>query len=126
MVAILGNLDSSLYKPGDIILEQSTKVENLIMVSKGKCNLYGFFPDQTKVMVVGLSERSWYGDYQIMLNLESSFQLEAGSLNHNDQFVNVFKVKKELIIDLCTEYPLFRRFLMLRATQRRSYFVKVL
>ena len=40
--------------------------------------------------------------------------------------VHVYKLAGKKLLELCKEYPDFRRFLVLRACQRRSNFIKVL
>lgn len=85
--------------------------------------------EQEKLLIAKLPECSWFGDFQILLDLKSSFQLEAGKvskkmLTEGSKFVQVYKVRAKTLIDLCMDYPLFRRFLLLRATQRRSHFLK--
>ena len=56
-------------------------VENLIFIIQGECSLYGELKmlnqEQFRVKVVQLKEGSWYGDYQILLNVKSTWQLEA-------------------------------------------------
>lgn len=83
MVRVLTQLVTTMYKPGEVIIDLRSKVKDLIIIMKGECNLYGFSPAQNseepdKMHVVTLPEQSWYGDFQILLNLESSFSLEAG------------------------------------------------
>ena len=39
--------------------------------------------------------------------------------------VKVFKMPAETFLDLCNDYPDYRRFLLLRATMRRTHFLKV-
>ena len=42
MVKVLTQLVSVLYKPGEIIIPHLKKVDELIVIMKGSCNLYGF------------------------------------------------------------------------------------
>ena len=65
-----------------------------------------------------------------MLNIESTFQIEAGSPDKHGKhelrdFVQVYKIKAERLLQIIDYYPAFRRFMLLRATQRRSHFLKV-
>ena len=39
--------------------------------------------------------------------------------------VKVFKLPADVFLELCNDYPDFRRFLVLRATMRRTHFLKV-
>lgn len=40
--------------------------------------------------------------------------------------MHILSLKGDKLIDLCNEYPSYGRYLVLRATQRRAYFIKVL
>lgn len=61
IIVLLTNLDSQMYKPGTVILNEGDQVEDLILIRKGNCNLYGFkqcMTDPTlreKVLIVKLS-----------------------------------------------------------------------
>ena len=86
MDKILTQLDSKLYKPGETMIQHNSEVKELIFIEQGKCNLYGFWPSKEienefqKLLIVRLVEKSWYGDAQILLNINSPFQLEAGEI----------------------------------------------
>ena len=76
MTSVLTNLDSFMYEPGAVIVEENSKVTDLVVAASGKLNLYGFYThrkNELKVLIVHLPEQSWYGDFQIMLNEESTF-----------------------------------------------------
>ena len=140
LVGVLTNLDCQLFKPDEVIIPARKPVEQLIIIEHGDCNLYGFSPsreDKTvmeKNIVVRLPRRSWYGEFQILLNLDSSFQLEAGEVSRKHQkrtgffediLIKVYLLPANVLLKLCDEYPQFRRFLLLRATMRRTHFLKV-
>ena len=47
--------------------------------------------------------------------------MEAGKIPKQNKeegikFIHVYKLKAKILLDLCWKYPLFRRFLLLRAT----------
>ena len=81
-MAVLTQLDSAIYKPGDLIVQRNTKLHDLFIIREGTCNLNGMFqsgPNEMKVIrIVRLPEGSWYGDHSILLDLESPFELRAG------------------------------------------------
>ena len=64
-----------------MILEKSEKVDSLLLIQSGKCNLNGFIHSRArghmKVLIVSLLESSWYGDFQIFQDMESIFELMA-------------------------------------------------
>ena len=121
------------------MISHKEKVKELIFIMQGKCNLYGYCPsfknpeEILKLLVVRLPAKSWYGDAQILLNLVSSFQLEAGEINRkpNDKqgnvesYIHCYKLNGRTLTNICKEYPVFERFLIVRATQRRTYFFKI-
>ena len=80
------------------------------------------------MLIVYLPEQSWFGDYQILLKRETTFQVEAGepnkdkSTSHN-HFVQVYKMNGKTLLEILADYPVFNRFLLLRATHRRSQFM---
>ena len=105
MKNVLTNLTSSVFKQGDVIIKFGEKVKELIVISSGKCELYK--PDEKvngeqkisnlKILLARLPERSWFGDYQIMLELECMLQLEAGKPNRLNlkcpNYVHVYKLE---------------------------------
>ena len=84
-----------------------------------------------KVTIVSLLESSWYGDFQILLDVESSFQLVAADYNHKDNpqfkgFVHILSLKRTKLVKLCKMNPDWNDFLVIRASHRRSWFMQVL
>lgn len=83
--------------------------------------------------------KSWYGDSIILLNIRSIFELRA-TLNKTSseskqtkhqksrfsKFVKIFKLSADKLHHLASEFPDFKRFLILRATRRRAHFIHVL
>ena len=78
---VLTQLDSRLYEPGEIIMERNSRVRDLIFIAQGTCKLFGFYEqkdgDLIRMVIVRLREGSWYGDFQVLMDCESSFELEA-------------------------------------------------
>ena len=67
ILKVLTRLRCQLYKHGETIIRRGDRVRDLIIISKGTVNLYGFYEDMNKnefrTMVVNLPRKSWYGDY---------------------------------------------------------------
>ena len=40
--AVLTSLKSSLYRPNEIIIPYKQRVDELVIIDRGYCNLYGF------------------------------------------------------------------------------------
>ena len=107
-----------------MIIHENDYVPELIIAATGKLKLYGFYDsrgEKHKMHVVTLPTRSWYGDFQILLNIESTFQIEAGyakksKTNKVAGVLQIYKLNGETLLDLAAEYPIYRRFLILRAT----------
>ena len=139
IVSVLTQLDSVLYEPGEVIVGYKNQVHDLFFIAQGVASLNGYFDNsegETKKMcIVRLREGSWYGEFQILLGVESNFELEA-SFPHDrhswypkredyQNFIQIFKLSKNVIKNLHKEFPEFSRFLILRALQRRCFFMKV-
>ena len=141
---MLTNLESHLYSPGQVILQRNEKVEALMLIQSGTCDLNGFIETKAgntlKTQIVRLPESSWYGDFSILVDCESQFELEAaetvemsglvenyaGDAFEQDhrkdkfkKFVHIFSLKAAKLLEFGDEYPQYRRFLMLRAANRR-------
>ena len=64
------------------------------------------------------------------MDLKSDHQLEASKAVNSPKnkyrgFIHVFKLDAVKLKTLAMDYPHLKSFLLLRATQRRSYFVQV-
>ena len=115
-----------------------------MLIQSGTCDLNGFIETKAgntlKTQIVRLPECSWYGDFSILLDIESNFELEAADsaemsdynpadsflLKEQDhrkdkfkKFVHIFSLKAAKLLEFGDEYPQYRRFLMLRAANRR-------
>lgn len=86
------------------------------------------------VPIVKFKEGSWFGDYQIMLNVRSSWDLQATRepkeksqvvANIPPGLVQVFSLEKHKFMKIVHRYPSMRRWLRMRANLRRSHFKKV-
>lgn len=72
---------------------------------------------------IKLPERSWFGDYQVMMGVNSTWNLIAGKNNSSEQpLCKVMNIDAEIFRRYVNEYPDFRRFIILRSTVRRAYF----
>ena len=76
---IVINLDMELYQPGETIVTPGQQIENLRFVYQGSCLLYGkdSFESKDEFFVCKLPTGSWFGDYQILLNLKNTWRLVA-------------------------------------------------
>ena len=87
-----------------------------------------------RIPIVKLKEGSWFGDYQIMLKVRSSWDLQA-TKEPKDKghsvakippgLVQVFSLEKRKFKKIYHRYPPMRRWLRMRANLRRSHFRKV-
>ena len=79
--------------------------------------------------IVKLKEGSWFGDYQIMLNVRTMFELEAFRAPKKAKIqtgkIHVFKLNDERFMKIINRYPEFRRWMLMRAKLRRCHFKKV-
>ena len=133
-MSVLTNLGSSLFRPGEIIVDYDEQIKELIVISKGKCDLHGKVKlsdgSYESVLITRLRKWSWYGELQILMDLKSDLQLNASipikSPDKYEGYIHVFKLDAEKLKRIVKDYPSFKAFLLIRATQRRSYFKQVL
>jgi len=73
MFRVLTKLKSKMFRPGEIIIERGQIIRDLVVVGEGSCHLYGFFKDirkvERKALLVSLPRKSWFGDFQILLQM---------------------------------------------------------
>ena len=90
---IVTHLESTLFESRSIIVNIGEKMDNLIFISDGNCRLIGqdtFTISEQKAVrrrfhFLDLFQSSWYGDYQILLNQPSNFELVAGYKDYSAQ-----------------------------------------
>lgn len=114
-------------------------MRDMLIVSKGSINLYGFFKDRKGeefgTRVVNLPRKSWYGDYQILLDMNSTFEVVADKVHnlkknpdakkvHDDLpgMTQVYLIDGECLLNLLDEQPEFKQVVLLRSMRRRSHF----
>jgi hypothetical protein len=78
---------------------------------------------------IKLKKRSWFGDYQVLMQVDSTWTMTAHvddkeDKKHNteDHHVKIMSIDANMFRKYVDEYPDFRRFLILRSTVRRAYF----
>jgi len=122
MLNLLGSLDCRLYKPGDNVCTRNEKIHRLILLAEGSCNLYGYCEVrgvEHKIALSHLPERSWYGDFQILLEVQSTFQLEAANYSSKRNksskedksrraFIRTFSLAGHKFVELSNSYPSYR------------------
>lgn len=81
VMKVLTNLHCAIFLEGNKLIEFGKPVYNLNIFMKGSVNLYGYGKlngEEHRVMLSRLPVGSWYGDYQILMNTNSNFDIEAG------------------------------------------------
>lgn len=76
---------------------------------------------------IKLPQRSWFGDYQVMMGTHSTWAMIAGHKKGpadpvEGNRMKVMNIDGEMFKRYVDEYPDFRRFIILRSTVRRAYF----
>jgi hypothetical protein len=67
-------------------------------------------------------ERSFFGDYQIMLNIKPMYDYIATSSNGSNTWC--MSINGEKFLKLCNSFPDFRSFMLVRGMQRRAFLKK--
>ena len=134
---IMVSLDSTIYDDGDLIIRKGDHVENLDFIIKGSAMIIGTHVkpsgEKLRLNVVKLVEGSWFGDYNILFKLKSTFELEAKRLigrsksvtKLGDNKIQVFSLNCNKFLKISEQYPEFRRYCMMRANLRRAHFRQV-
>lgn len=78
--------------------------------------VYGRLEEREEVFY--LEAGSWFGDYQIFLNLRSNFSYCAKS-----DIVTLIYIKRNKLIELLSDYPQIRSRFQKRAVARRKAFI---
>lgn len=136
---IVTNLKCKLYKTGELIVQRGDFVSSLHFLYFGVGHLYGFFEyndEQLRTKVVTLKKGSWFGDYQIMLNTRSTWDLEAGDDSEFNgrkrpkampsNHVMVYSITAEKLKKILDKYPTFRSHVVTRSVLRRSHYRKMM
>ena len=102
-------------------------------------HLYGYEQwggETYRFKVTTLKKGSWFGDYQIMVNVESSWDLEAGGDHEFDKskkpkgvapdHILVYTIRAERLRKILNRDPVFRSFVITRSVTRRAYFTKLM
>ena len=113
-------------------------MDEIIFINHGRAAILGTYKkegeDDVKVSVVELMEGSWFGDYQILFNMKSNWDLIAktsskkmneGNGSISKSKIQVYKLDSEKFLQICNEHSEFRRYLLCRANLRRGHFIKV-
>lgn len=77
---------------------------------------------------------AWFGDYQILLDVDSSWDLVAGSdkelkakhrvLGMPPDTIMTYMLERETFLSIIHQYPSIRSFIVTRALVRRAHFLK--
>ena len=95
--------------------------------------MYGFLErpgeDPIRLKVVTLKKGSWFGDYQIMLDMPSYWDLVGGADNERSNKkkpvglpldnIMVYKLEASFLRNILNEYPTFRSFIVNRSVLRK-------
>ena len=88
MIKVVTRLKIQHYRHGEKIVAKGDRMKDLIIVSKGTINLNGYFHDMRGnefcTRIINLPRKSWYGDYQILLDMNSTFDVTADKV-HNEK-----------------------------------------
>lgn len=131
-------MNAHLIRKGDYLVKKDEPVEFLQLIYVGVAHLHGYMDvhDETyRVNVATLKKGSWFGDYQIMVGVPSTWDLIAGGDHEFDntkkpkgmpsEHILVYTIKRDTLRRVLDRYPAFRSFVITRALTRRTYFTKM-
>lgn len=124
MRKIICALNCQFYEPFSIIIEKDKPVDAVHFIFNGWAQLTSVYVIEGEEFgfKMKLIERSWYGEYQVLLNAESTFNMQAGVNKSSDiPLVKIMSIDAVRFRRYADEYPTFRRFMLLRCSVRRAY-----
>jgi hypothetical protein len=105
--------------------------DNLITAGEPVQNIY-FFVDAPAHLVMihkgcqykflTLPLRSWFGDFQVLLGINSKWHIKAGVGEKNTGQMMSYELSSEDFLRISDDYPTYRREMLIRAGLRRAYF----
>ena len=88
MIAVVTKLKSHIHDSGMMIFDRGQEVKELHLIAQGNCELYGYYTDSAGVeyrtLIVNLPTCSWYGDFQILLDIKTTFEFYASTIKSKD------------------------------------------
>jgi len=121
-------------------MTKGQSVKDIYFINQGVAHIYGFLDcgnESFRYKVVTLIQGAWIGDYQVMLDIDSSWDVQAGgdkelsNVSKKSQsslpanMLMVYMIYGDIFRAICDEYPAFRSFIITRSQSRRSYLIKV-
>jgi len=116
-------------------MKKGDKVRVLQFFYVGVAHIFGYREwngETYRLQVATLGEGSWFGDYQILTDLLSSWDLVAGGDHEFDnskkakgvppEHILVYAIEANVLRKIVNQYPAFQSFLVTRSMARRSYF----
>ena len=132
------NMKCKLFRKDEKLIQRGDTVDHIYFLHFGCARLYGYLErpgqDTIRFKVMTLKKGSWFGDYNIMLNLPSNWDLVGGGDNERSNKkkpiglpldnIMVYTLEASFLRDILNEYPTFRAFIVNRSVLRKQYFLK--
>lgn len=122
---ILSRLDCVLYLNNSKIVASSKQFHSIFFIWKGSVTIVC---PSFKYQIAKLPEESFFGDYQIILNIRSEFNFIATSPGKNSNEgaqTWCMTIDSQTFTEFLEQFPATQAFMTARAIQRRAYFRKV-
>ena len=137
--ALVTNLSAKMFRSEEMIFRRNDKVDKFVFIYVGVAHLYGYDTLQNGEVIrqktITLKKGSWFGDFQIMLDKATTWDVQAGSdyewNSHNrplgmpHEHILTYVIDAEKFIKLANRYPKFRSHIVTRSVLRRSYFKRM-
>lgn len=133
--AVITELQAEMVDSGEYIVKRGDRLENLIFIYVGVAHLFGYDTwkdEELKHKCITFKKGSWFGDYQIMTNVTSDWDLISGydsefNISKKPKFmprnsILIYKIPRKRLLSILRKYPLFRSYILTRSLIRRSYF----
>lgn len=107
------------------MLKTGDHVDSLILINDGCVHLYGYhefdkesdFIKMVRIKAVTLIKGSWIGDYEILYQVGSAMDLEAGCFDKLQsklpaKMMQVYELPADDFYKLCDQFPTYRSFMI--------------
>lgn len=120
---ILTNLDCQIFINDSTVVEMGKKFDMFYLCYKHGVRVKNPF---MQVNITDLNESSFFGEYQILLDIVSMYDYIAcsdfrGREEEQPENTQLMTIEATKFTEICNEFPVFRSFLIQRGLQRRAF-----
>ena len=128
-----------ITRPGKTLVSYKSSVKELYFIQQGQIEVLNAEHDEInkQTPILFLPQYSYFGDYQILLNLKSNlvFKSKEAMVNDgsqdelsvkpiaNDEIIHFMCIQKQDFLNICEFFPRTKENLIRQGTERRARFI---